>query len=84
MAKAKKLTVKELKELAPLSEVYELSPYCKYLVFIPVSSLVGGAELAKSKAIQAAKAFQYHNIPGAVLFGKIEDMQIMELKVEKE
>lgn len=42
MAKEKKqLTVKELKEINPLADVYELSPYRKYIVAIRKPSIIG-------------------------------------------
>jgi ABC-type enterochelin transport system ATPase subunit len=37
----KRLTVKELKEITPLVDVYELSPYRKYIVAIKKPSIIG-------------------------------------------
>lgn len=37
----KRLSVKELKEITPLLDVYELSPYRKYIVAIKKPSIIG-------------------------------------------
>lgn len=79
----KTITVKEIKELAPLADVYELNEFCKYLVRIPKSELVGGNELAHRKAKVVANALQALNIPCIVIIGVAEDVTFLELKGEK-
>jgi len=80
----KKITVKEVKELTPLADVYELSPYCKYIVMIKRSqiALSQNAELMQ-KGREIIRIFGAFNIPCAIFVGSLEDMQIIELQGEK-
>lgn len=79
----KSLTVKELKELAPLSEVYEMNKYAKYLVFVEKGDLAGSYELAYQKAAQVVAAMKKLGMTCIVIIGKSDDVKIMEMEVEK-
>jgi hypothetical protein len=86
MAKTnKKLTVREIQIIEPKAEVFELSPYSKYLVFIPRSRLAMEQNVdLMQKAQQIAKNMSALNIPCAILIGADKnDIQILELKAEK-
>lgn len=48
----KRLSVKELKEITPLLDVYELSPYRKYIVAIKKPSIIG---MDQGQSIRIAK-----------------------------
>jgi hypothetical protein len=48
----KKLTVKEIKELEPKAEVYELSPFRKYIIVVKKPSIVG---IDPARSYQTAK-----------------------------
>lgn len=50
----KVITPEEIKNIAPLSEVYQMNKYDKYLVIIEQSNLVGGYEVAHERAKQVA------------------------------
>lgn len=65
--KVKTITVKEIKEIEPLGEVYQLSPYYSYIITIEKSNLVGGAERAQAKAQQMLKMLNVANIPAFVM-----------------
>lgn len=84
--KAKTLTVKEVKELAPLSEVYELSKFSKYLVTVAKPILGHGDktpyELAHARATAVAEALKAQGIPCVVLIGVTDDVKFLELKTE--
>lgn len=81
----KKLVVKEVKELSPLADVYELSPYCKYIVMLKRSQIAlnQNAELMQ-KGREIIKIFGAFSIPCAIFVGSLEDMQIVELQAVKE
>lgn len=53
MAKEKKkLTLKELKEVTPLVDAYELSPYRRYIIVIKKPSIIG---MDQTQSITIAK-----------------------------
>lgn len=82
------ITVKEIKELAPLSEVYELNTYAKYLVTVAKPMLAHGDktpyELAHARATAVAEALKAQGIPCIVLIGVTDDVKFLELKGEKQ
>lgn len=82
--KTKKLTVKEVREQAPLAEVYELNPYCKYIVMLKKSKIAldQNAELM-NRGQHLMRIFAAHGIPCAIFIGSLDDVQIVELKAEK-
>lgn len=85
MAKpVKRLKLTEIREIAPVADVYELHPNCKYLVFLKKSAIAldQNADLMqKGKEImRIMAAFQ---IPCAIFVGSLENVQIVELKAEK-
>lgn len=77
--KEHKITVKEIKEIEPKADIYELNKYSKYLVMIKKSSLVGGNAAANQKAKIIASAIKALNIPCIILIGVDEDVKFMEL-----
>lgn len=82
--KQKKLTVKEVQAKEPLADIYELSPYCKYIIMLKRSpiALNQNAELMQ-RGQHLLKIFASLNIPCAVFVGSLDDVQILELKGEK-
>lgn len=83
MAKPKEkklLTVKELKEVEPKLDVYEFSPYKKYVVVIKKSPLIG---IPQSRALQTAKevarVMQAAHIPCQMIVGIDDEVKFLEL-----
>lgn len=84
--KAKSLTVQDIKEISPLSEVYQLSRYDKYMIIVPMSNLAGGYELAYNRAKQIAIAMKQLELKFTVMIvgGDIlEGVRFLEFKEEK-
>ena len=77
--KPKKITVKEIKEIEPKAEVYELSPYSKYLVTVRKSELDIGGKIATQKAQLIMKVMSQAEVPCVVLIGVNDDVKFMEL-----
>lgn len=77
-----KLTVKELQEITPLLDVFELNPHGKYLVRIKKSALVVDPNMYKQKAGIIAKLFDSVGIPCLILIGG-DDVEFFELKENK-
>lgn len=77
-----KLTVKELQEITPLADVFELNPHGKYLVRIRKSALVVDPSMYRQKATIIAKLFDSVGIPCLILIGS-EDVEFFELKENK-
>lgn len=75
----KKITVKEIKEIEPKAEVYELNKQCKYIVMIKKSPLAGGDMVAKQKASVIMNCLSQMEIPAMVLIGVDDDVQFMEI-----
>jgi hypothetical protein len=82
--KQKSLTVSEVREMAPLADVYELSLYSRYMVAVPKSVLVGGNEIAMNRGRQIAAAFKQIGIPVVIMVGvDLKEVTFLELKEEK-
>lgn len=82
--KQKLLTVSEVREMAPLADIYELSPHNKYMVAVPKSILVGGNEIAMNRGRQIAAAFKSINIPVVIMVGvDLNEVTFLELKEER-
>lgn len=77
--KPKKITVSEIKEIEPKADVYELSPYSKYLVMISKSELDIGGKIAQQKAAVIMQVMSQAEIPCVVLIGVSDDVKIMEI-----
>jgi hypothetical protein len=80
--KQTKLTVKEIQEIAPLADVFELNPHGKYLVRIKKSNLIVDPNMYKQKAGIIAKLFDTVGIPCLILIGS-DDVEFYELKEKK-
>lgn len=80
----KRLKLTEIREIAPVADIYELHQNCRYLVFLKKSAIAldQNADLMqKGKEImRIMAAFQ---IPCAIFVGSLADVQIVELKAEK-
>ena len=89
MAEDKKLTTitpQEIKDIAPLSEVYEMSKYSKYLVVIEASNLAGGWELAHQRAKQVAATLLKLEMKFAIILvptGGMDGIKFYDFKEEK-
>lgn len=83
MAKKKerpKLNVKQLKEIEPKLDVYEFSPYKKYVVVIKKSPLVGiDSNRAMLTAKEVARVMIAANIPCQMVVGVDDEVQFFEL-----
>jgi len=74
-----KITVRTLKAIEPKAEVYELSPYSRYLVTLKKSPLSMGNENLSQKAQAIMNILTNLQIPAAILIGVDDDVKIMEL-----
>ena len=82
----KVITPKEIKQIAPLSEVYQLSKYDKYLVIIEASSLEGRYELSHQRARQIAAAMKQLELTPVIMIvdaGTMQNVKFYEFKEEK-
>lgn len=75
----KKITVKEIKEIEPKSEIYELNKFSKYIVMVKKSTLAGGDNVAAQKAKVIMECLKQMNIPSIVLIGVDDDVKFMEI-----
>lgn len=81
----KKLTVKQIQELHPKSELYELNPYSKYIVMLKKSNIITQQnEDLMRKGQELVRIFAAHSIPCAIFVGSLDDVQIVELQGVKE
>lgn len=74
-----KITVKEIKEIEPKADIYELSKHCRYFITVKKSLLVGGNDTAMSKAKIIMQMMSQLDIPCAIMIGVDEDVKFMEL-----
>jgi hypothetical protein len=81
MQKQKKITVKEIKEIDPKADVYELSPYSRYMIMVKKSSLLdsSGKDTSMEKAKVIMNLMTQLQIPCAVLIGVSDDVKFLEL-----
>jgi hypothetical protein len=77
----KKLTVKEIKELQPLAEVYELSKYRKYIVLVQKSPLIAmDSVTTETKARELGRVLQSAGVPCYMLIGiDSKDVRFLEI-----
>ena len=80
MQKQKKLTVKEIKELEPKADVYELNQYTKYLVTVRKSELDIGGKIAHQQAEIVLKTLQQAGVNAVILIGMNDDVKFMEIE----
>ncbi len=80
--KQTKLSVKDIQQITPLADVFELNPHGKYLVRIKKSALVGGIGHYREKASVISKMFDAVGIPVLILIGA-DDVEFYELKETK-
>lgn len=80
----KKLTVKEIREIEPKTNVYELDSHCKYIINIEKSSIAlnQNADLM-SQAQNIMKIMKAYNLPCAIMIGA-DNIKFLELKGELE
>jgi hypothetical protein len=77
----KKLAVKEIKEISPLADVYELSSYRKYIIVIRKPSIIG---MDQSHALMVAKEVAriciLHKIPIQLLVNvDFDEVKFLEI-----
>lgn len=77
----KKLTVKELKEISPLTEVFELFPHRKYMIIIKKPSIIGmDQNHAMGIAREIARVCIAHKIPVQIIANvDISDVKFLEV-----
>lgn len=77
----KQLTISEIHELEPKAEVYELSPFRKYIVVIKKSPLIG---IDKNRALitarEVARVLIAAEIPCHIIVGTDDDVKFLEIK----
>lgn len=80
----KRLKLTEIREIAPVADVYELNQFCKYIVMLKKSpiALQQNVDLMQ-KGKEIMRIFAAFNIPCAIFIGSLNDVQIVELKAEK-
>ena len=77
--KQSKITVKEIREIEPSADIYELSPYSRYLVTVRKSEFDIGGVVAQQKARVIMQTLSQAQIPCVVLIGMNDDVKFMEL-----
>lgn len=77
--KKKKVTVSEIKELSPKSEIYELNPHSKYLITVRKSELDIGGKMAEQKARVIMQTMSHAEIPCVVIIGISDDVKFFEI-----
>jgi hypothetical protein len=78
--KQKKLTVMEIKAMEPKAEIYELSPYCKYIVLVKRSQIEGAGRFAIETARHITQRFHELKIPCIVLANIDNEVEFLEIK----
>lgn len=77
----KKLTLKELKEISPLTEAFELFPHRKYMIVIKKPSIIGmdqSSSIAIAKEI--ARVCVAHKIPVQIIANiDLSDVKFFEV-----
>lgn len=76
----KKLLVREIKELEPLADVYELSKYKSYIVIVKKSSIIGiDPNRAMRTAKEVARVLIATGIPCQLLVNVDNEVKFLEI-----
>jgi hypothetical protein len=77
--KIKKLTVREIREIEPKSELFEIQPYHKIIVMLKKSIIPEANQLLPEKAKVIMQAFAKRGIEPVILIGVDDDVKFYEI-----
>lgn len=77
--KTNKLTVREIKEIEPKSEVYEINKYAKVIVLLKKSLIPEANILLPEKAKRIMQVFARAGVEPIILIGVDDDVKFYEL-----